>query len=187
MTLHARSSDPADTPLLLYAPERPQDRHAADALIERAFGPGRYAKTAERLREGNRARADLSFCAHAGETLIGTVRLWPVRIGEQAAVFLGPIAVEHAWRSHGVGAALVERACEAARATGESGVLLVGDLSFFGPLGFAPVQPGAIRLPGPANARRVLWRALQSPPSALEPAASGAIARVALPSQARPS
>ena len=33
--------------------ERPEDFDAVEALIDAAFGPGRYAKSAERLREGN--------------------------------------------------------------------------------------------------------------------------------------
>jgi len=92
---------------LAFALERPQDGPLADDLIDRAFGPGRYAKAAERLREGNRLRADLSVCAWDGPALVGAARQWPVRIGATRAVFLGPFAVEAAWRSRGLGAALI--------------------------------------------------------------------------------
>ena len=36
---------------LQIAPERADQARAVDALVERAFGPGRYAKVSERLRE----------------------------------------------------------------------------------------------------------------------------------------
>ncbi|HEX4181362.1 MAG TPA: N-acetyltransferase [Caulobacteraceae bacterium] len=147
-----------DSPLL--AAERPQDAPAVDALIDAAFGPGRFVKAAERLRENNRFLPDLSFTAHAGGVLVGGVRLWPIWIGARGAVFLGPIAVDPAWRSRGLGAALVEKACEASRAAGHDLVLLVGDQPFFGPLGFSMVPPGRIVLPGPADPSRVLARAL---------------------------
>ncbi len=129
-----------------------------DAVIERAFGPGRYAKAAERLREGNILRADLSFVAVAAGAVVGAVRVWPVAVGEARGVFLGPIAVEGGWRKHGVGAALIEAACAAAQAAGETFILLVGDTPLFGPHGFEVVPKGRVILPGPVDTRRVLWR-----------------------------
>ena len=143
------------------APKRAEDAAAVNALVDRAFGPGRFAKTAERLREGNRPRLDLSVCAWAGGELVGAVTLWPIRIGEAPALFLGPIAVDPAWRNQGLAKVMAERACDAARASGETLVLLVGDLPLFGPVGFEPVERGRIQLPGPVNPMRVLWRPLK--------------------------
>src|SRR5438105_588073 len=110
------AADVAAVPPL--TPERPADGPAVDGLIARAFGPGRYAKSAERLREGNRPLLDLSFVARQGGEIIGCVRMWPVRIGQTPAVLLGPFAVDPACRSQGLGAVLIRRACEAARAAG---------------------------------------------------------------------
>jgi predicted N-acetyltransferase YhbS len=142
------------------AHERPGDAALAEGLIARAFGPGRYAKAAERLREGRAPDLTLSFIAWAEGRAIGAVRLWPIAIGDTPAVLLGPIAVAAEHRSAGVGAALVRRACEAAAAAGHRLVLLVGDMPFFGPLGFAAAPARAVRLPGPVDQRRVLVRAL---------------------------
>ncbi len=140
------------------AAERPQDAADVAALVERAFGPGRYAKVSERLREGNILRADLSFCAFGAESLVGAVRQWPVRVGEVKGAFLGPIAVEAAWRKHGVGGMLIERCCAAAAAAGEPFILLVGDLRLFGPYGFTSAPAGHIQMPSPVDAKRVLLR-----------------------------
>jgi len=145
--------------------EQPHDAAAVAALIERAFGPGRYAKAAERLREGRRPRLDLSFVAYAGETLAGSVRLWPVRVGGEPAIFLGPIAVDEQWRGKGLGQALVERACEAAVKAGCAAVLLVGDAPWFERTGF--VRAPDVVLPGPVDQRRVLMRVLDDAASAL--------------------
>src|SRR4051812_10117243 len=91
--------------------ERPQDAALADAVIDRAFGPGRFTKVSERVREFAQFAPELSFCAWRGERLVGVVRQWRVRAGETPVVFLGPIAVEAEERSGGVGARLVEQAC----------------------------------------------------------------------------
>jgi len=138
--------------------ERPQDADAVERLVLRAFGPGRFAKAAERLREGRSPRLDLSMTAWDGRELVGSVRQWTVRVGETPAIFLGPIAVEESYRSHGVGAALVELACAAASDAGYGAIVLVGDVPFFVPLGFAPA-PGVV-MPGPVDQGRVLARAL---------------------------
>jgi predicted N-acetyltransferase YhbS len=167
MTLSAAPAKPLDAPPeALVAPERVQDAAVVESLIERAFGPGRLAKAAERLRETNRPLLDLSLVAWSGGTAVGCVRMWPVRIGATPAVLLGPFAVEDAWRSRGLGSRLIRQACEAARAAGHGIVLLVGDAAFFRKLDFEATPPGRVILPGPADRGRVLWMALK--PGALD-------------------
>ena len=139
--------------------ERPDDAPLLEALVLRAFGPGRFAKAAERLREGREPVLDLSFVAWDSGRLVGCARQWAVRVGATPAIFFGPIAVDPAWRSNGLGAALTERACDAAAAAGWRLIVLVGDMPFFGPLGFAPAPK--VTMPGPVDQRRVLARALQ--------------------------
>jgi len=146
--------------LLTFAPERLGDRAQVDDLIARAFGPGRYVKAAERLREGREPDRDLSLVAWSGGAVVGCVRLWPVRIGQTPALLLGPFAVDPEFRSQGLGAELITRACDAARAAGHALIILVGDAPYFAPLGFVPA-PREVRLPGPVDTRRVLTLALR--------------------------
>ena len=146
---------------ITYRPEQPADAPRIDALIDRAFGPGRHAKAADRLRETNTLIAALSFTAWDGETLVGSVRLWPVTIGGAPVVFLGPIAVEAELRKHRIGQTLVELACAAAAEAGWRAVLLVGDAPYFGRVGFDAAPAKAVRMPGPVDQRRVLLKALR--------------------------
>ena len=95
---------PSQPPIV---PERPQDAPLVEALVLRAFGPGRYAKAAERLREGRQPIYDLSFVAWDGGQVVGCAQQWAVKVGETPAIFFGPIAVDPAYRHHGVGAALI--------------------------------------------------------------------------------
>ena len=162
-------------PELQIAPEAEADAAEAQALVDHVFGPGRYAKAAERLREGNRFIPGLSFVTREEGRLVGTVRLWPVQVGGAEALLLGPIAVDPAARRRGLGVALAARACEAAAEAGHARVVLVGDLGFFERLGFEPLRPGKVRMPGPADERRIL--ALSLTPGAWD----GVEGEVALP------
>jgi predicted N-acetyltransferase YhbS len=158
---HAPPMNTAATPSLPpLAAERPEDADAIERLVLRAFGPGRFAKAAERLREGRAPMLDLSVVAWDGEELVGCVRQWKVKVGETPAIFLGPIAVEIQYRSHGLGAALMKHACDAAVAAGHDRIVLVGDMPFFGPLGFS--QAPHVVMPGPVDQRRVLARTLRA-------------------------
>ena len=145
----------AQTLTTAIAPERPEDEAAVEALVLAAFGPGRFAKTAERLREGSVPAA--GFVAHEAGEVVGSVRLWPIRVGETPALFLGPIAVDANRRSAGLGAELVAACIDFARVSDTGGVLLVGDAAYFERFGFV-AAPDAV-LPGPVDRRRVLWLA----------------------------
>ncbi len=130
-----------------------------EALYARAFGPGRYAKAAARLREGNVCRRDMSVVAFAGGILIGACRLWPIVAANGIeALFLGPIAVEPLMRSVGLGKRMTLACLEAVDAVTSLPVLLVGDMSFFGPLGFEVAPLGRVMMPGPVDPKRLLWR-----------------------------
>ena len=133
---------------------------AVTALIDRVFGPGRFAKVSERLREGNRLLADCSYVALRGGQPVGCVRMWPVTIGGETVAFLGPLAVDPDERSHGLGQTLVEHACDAARMTGWKAVLLVGDAPYFTRAGFSAAHTAGVTMPGPVDQRRVLLKAL---------------------------
>jgi len=137
-------------------PELPVDDDAIDRLHERAFGPGRFARTAYRLREGAPHLRDLSFTALVGTLLVGSVRLTPVLAGETPALMLGPLTVEPAFENRGIGAALTRRALDTAREKGHRLVLLVGDEPYYRRFGFKRVPDGKLVLPGPVNPDRFL-------------------------------
>lgn len=140
--------------------EQPDDADAIERLQQRAFGPGRFARTAYRLREGVTPILSLSFTARVGTFLVGSNRMTPIRIGGTDALMLGPLVVDPAFRSRGIGAALITASLDAAAAEGRRLVLLVGDESYYARLGFVATPEGRVRLPGPVDPKRVLWRAL---------------------------
>ncbi|MFK0298895.1 GNAT family N-acetyltransferase [Brevundimonas sp. NPDC090276] len=133
--------------------ERSGDAAAIDALVLAAFGPGRFAKTAERLREA--AALAVGFSAFEGDRLIGSVRLWSITVGAARSVFLGPIAVDAASRRGGLGAELVQACIDEAKAMKLDGVLLIGDPPYFSRFGFV-AAPDAV-FAGPVDRRRIMW------------------------------
>lgn len=134
------------------------DVPARETLLDRAFGKRRRAKTSERLREGRVASEGLAFSAvDARGRLIGTIRLWDVIAGSAGAtLLLGPIAVDCKQQGKGIGAALVERALNAARVTGHAAVILVGDAPYYARFGFARGLVADLHLPGPVDRDRFL-------------------------------
>jgi predicted N-acetyltransferase YhbS len=152
------------------APEPLDAAPQIDALLDRAFGPGRRKKTAQMLREGQQPAAGLSLIAEENGRLIGTIRFWHVRIGGRVpALLLGPVAVDSDERGRGIGAALVRRGLAVARAQGHGAVMLVGDEPYYRRFGFRAELARRMTLPGPVDRRRFL--ALELVPGALAPAA----------------
>jgi predicted N-acetyltransferase YhbS len=154
--------------VIKFLPMTAADEAQIEKLDERAFGPGRYARTAYRLREGVPPDLTLSFVARVGTLLVGANRMTPILVGTTPAVLLGPLTVEPAFRSQGVGEKLVNHSLEAARDSGHGLVLLVGDLDYYARLGFACVPRGKIVMPGPVDPDRLLYCELQ--PGAFEAA-----------------
>jgi predicted N-acetyltransferase YhbS len=141
---------------LTILPEMPEDAPEIGRLHERTFGPGRYAKTAYRIREGVAHDLALSFTARIGTLLVGSVQLTPVRIGEAPALLLGPLTVDPPFRERGIGIALIERALNEARGQGHRLVVLVGDEPYYARAGFKRTPRGLVTMPGPVDPGRVL-------------------------------
>jgi predicted N-acetyltransferase YhbS len=136
--------------------ELPVDAAAIERLHERAFGPGRFARTAFRLREGVAPDPALSFAAHVGTFLVGSIKVTPVLAGAHKALMLGPLTVDPAFEGRGIGAALMTRSIEAARADGHDLIMLIGDAPYYARFGFRMITPGQLVLPGPADPVRFL-------------------------------
>ncbi|MDQ0504742.1 GNAT family N-acetyltransferase [Xanthobacter agilis] len=141
---------------LTIAIETSHDDAAVDRLHERTFGPGRFARTAFRIREQAAHERTLSFTARVGTMLVGSVRLTQVRIGTTPALLLGPLSVEPPFQSVGIGGRLMDVALEAAKAAGHRLVVLVGDAPYYAKFGFKPVPFGVVTLPGPVDPARLL-------------------------------
>ncbi len=139
--------------------ERPEHAPAIERLLDQAFGPARWHKTCQRLRDGRVPDRNLSLVALDQGELVGTVRLWPVKLGfGRQGLMLGPLAVDDRMRGEGLGTKLMEAAMARIEAAGEGSVFLVGDPDYYRRFGFRPDPTTGLHLPGPVERPRFLGR-----------------------------
>jgi predicted N-acetyltransferase YhbS len=143
--------------VIAFRPVTAADLPAIQSLQDQCFGPGRYARAAYRVREGVPLYSTHCLCASVGEEVVASLRMTPVTIGGKGdALMLGPLAVAPRIAGQGIGRRLVAEALQRAEPAGIRLVVLVGDLSYYGRFGFAPVPQGQIVMPGPVNPARLL-------------------------------
>lgn len=145
------------SPPLVIRKALPQDIAEISRLHAHVFGPGRFARSAYRVREGKGHLSRYCLVAHLAGQLVASLRMTEITIGGRAgAALLGPVAVDPGHRGLGLGTKLMKEALAAARAGGTSLVVLVGDVPYYGRFGFTAVPPGQIAFPGPVNPARIL-------------------------------
>ncbi len=139
--------------------ETDADVPAREVLLDRAMGASRRRKSSEKLRRGRLPAQGLAFVARdASGAVVGTVRLWNVRLGDagRRALLLGPLAVDPAIKAAGIGSALMRHAVAEARRLGHGAILLVGDAPYYARFGFSADRTGPLSMPGPYERHRFL-------------------------------
>jgi predicted N-acetyltransferase YhbS len=139
-----------------YLPETPAHDAEIEHINEEAFGPGRFARAAYKIREGGPHERALSFVAIDQGNVIASVRMTRIAAGEGRALLLGPLAVRPAFKNLGIGRRLVAITLEAAEKAGAAAVVLVGDEPYYGPLGFKRIPRGQVAMPRPVDPDRIL-------------------------------
>ncbi len=129
--------------------ERPADTGDIEQLLDLAFGADRLSKASYQYRAGVAPLAALSWIARDGARLVGTIRYWPILIGEAGtpALLLGPLAVDPARRGEGIGRMLVARTLDQAMLSGHKLALLVADPGYYEQFGCVPAAPFGISMP----------------------------------------
>lgn len=145
------------TGVLTVRPATPADDAFVDDLQAIAFGPGRFARTAFRVRERFPIDPTLSLISEVDGVPSGSVWMTPISVGGKNGYLLGPLATHPNYRKRGAGKLLAREVSMRALARGEGEfVLLVGDQDYYCPLGWEITTPGAIQFPGPVDTSRVL-------------------------------
>jgi predicted N-acetyltransferase YhbS len=135
----------------------PADLPLVSKLHAKVFGPGRFVRTAYRIREGTPRISPFCRAAFDGDRVIAAVRFTEITIGGKGgALLLGPLAVDPEYVNRGYGRALIGEGLAQAKEAGIKLVLLVGDEPYYGRFDFRPIPPGQLTLPGPVDPRRLL-------------------------------
>ncbi|WP_439123353.1 GNAT family N-acetyltransferase [Marivita sp.] len=142
------------------SPETKDDWWEVEALYDLCFAPGREALSSYRLRDEIAPVGSLSRVARDDQGILGgAIRFWPVRIGNQRVLLLGPVAVHPTAQGEGLGGALIRDSLDQARHEGWARVLLVGDAPYYKRFGFNKLD--GVEMPPPTNPDRVLGLELQ--------------------------
>ncbi len=146
-----------------------------EALLDRAFGTDRHARTAYRIRAGMECLGSLSFAAlDEEEMLVGTIQCWPIALREKTAsrnkesraiplIMVGPVAVLPERQREGFGLGLMAAMLDAEAQLAADGhtplaQMLIGDADYYGRWGFSAAMTGGWRCPGPYQQERLLAR-----------------------------
>lgn len=147
--------------MIAFRPEHPTaDAAGIEALYDTTFGPGHFAKTAERLREYSRSIPSVSHVAEKAGMIVGVCRVWPVRVGASPALFYGPVAVAPAEQGNRLGLTVTRLALDAGREQNWPAAVLIGAPEYFGEIGFQSVPADRFLFPGPQDQGRIMARAL---------------------------
>ena len=145
--------------MITIVPETPElHADAIETLFDITFGPGHFAKTAERLREYSRSLPPISRVALDADRVIGVCRVWPLVVGptRQKSLFYGPVAVDPAYRGSLLSLRITGEALAAGKAAGWPAAILIGAPSLFGQAGFRVAEKNRLTFPGPQDPARVM-------------------------------
>ena len=135
--------------------ETEDDWWEVEALYDLCFAPSRTALSSYRLRDGVPTVAALCLTLRDEDgTLAAAIRYWPVEVGGQDALLLGPVAVHPTRQGEGLGGFLIHECLTEARRLGWTRVMLVGDAPYYGRFGFRRLPD--VVMPPPTNPARVL-------------------------------
>ena len=134
-----------------------KDLKNIEKLLDEAFGPGRYARTAYRYREKHNLISEYSYIYQDNKQLLASISFSQIFINNKSeGLLLGPLAVKPGHVGKGYGVALVETTIKLIKKRKKySFIVLVGDIDYYRRFNFKQIsQP--LNLVGPVNPDRVL-------------------------------
>jgi predicted N-acetyltransferase YhbS len=134
-----------------------KDLKNIEKLLDEAFGPGRYAKTAYRYREKHNLISEYSYIYQDNKQLLASISFSQIFINNiNKGLLLGPLAVKPGHDGKGYGVALVETTIKLIKKSKKYNfIVLVGDIDYYRRFNFKQIsQP--LNLVGPVNPNRVL-------------------------------
>lgn len=140
--------------------QKQEDIKDVETLLDLAFGEDRFSKAAYGLRDGIEPLYDLSFIIRDKGEIIATLRFWPIKIKENPALLLGPIAIKPELQGLGYGIALMKHGLKQAKTLGHSRVILVGDEAYYKRVGFSRNLAVNISMTGQDEEHRILAKEL---------------------------
>lgn len=124
--------------------ESPADRLASIEVERAAFERPLESTIVEAVRDDP---GSFALVVEIDGDIVGHVQMSRAQVGETDVLALGPIGVLPDRQRRGIGSALARAALEEAGDREEPAVILLGDPSFYAPLGFVPGSRYGLRNP----------------------------------------
>ena len=134
---------------MIIRPETPADHEAVARLLTDAFGGPAEARLVDLLRATDDYVPDLTLVADIDGEVVGHIAFSRVKVGEETALALAPMAVAPAHQRSGVGTALAQAALERAADRAEAAVIVLGHPEYYPRFGFVPAGRFGIVPPWP--------------------------------------
>jgi predicted N-acetyltransferase YhbS len=146
-----------DLAQFIIKPEDPALTPRVERLLDAVFGAARFDKASYRFRDGVSPIAELSWAALCQDEVVGTIRYWPILVGDSghSALLLGPLGIQPRLAGKGIGRTLTFRTLEIAAQLGHDLVLLVGDVDYYKRFGFVPAAAHGFSMPGESRPERL--------------------------------
>lgn len=132
--------------------EREDDYEPISALVKEAFATAAHSDGDEhnlicRIRETAEYIPELSLVAMSGDNLVGYIMFSRIRIGDNDALALAPLAVAPGMQGRGVGALLINSGHRIARQMGYALSVVLGDPAYYGRFGYRNASAYGITAP----------------------------------------
>ena len=160
-SISATSADP-----VFITPYHTKYAQQVNQLLDAAFGLDRHQKSSYKLRESCVKIDDLSLIilqkdSNGEDEILASIAYWQLNVAGEAALLLGPLAVNPQYQGMGLGKRLMDEtlalAQKIAALRGWKFTILIGDLDYYQKSGFKRVPYGAIDYPQPTDPDRVLY------------------------------
>lgn len=125
--------------------EQPEDYTRVYELVREAFETAEISAGTEQdlvvaLRKGDAFIPKLSLVAIIDEKIVGHIMFTKIKIGEQDALSLAPLAVDPAFQKQGIGSRLIIKGHQIAKDLGYQHIVLVGSEKYYPKFGYLPAS-----------------------------------------------
>lgn len=140
--------------MLVIREETPADYEKVYLLVKKAFASAEHADGNEQdlvneLRKGDSFIPSLSLVAEKDGVLAGYILFTKLRIGEENALALAPLAVLPEFQKQGIGSALIKEGHKMAKEMGYRFSVVLGSEKYYPKFGYVPASRYGIKAPFP--------------------------------------
>tara|TARA_B100001093_G_C26450464_1_gene852067 strand:+ start:52 stop:540 length:489 start_codon:yes stop_codon:yes gene_type:complete len=133
------------------------DNEKIFSILEKSFGPGRFARSVYRLREIVGRETEFSYVYEKNNKILSSISYYQTFLTDGLqGLLLGPLAVDPEYRGKGFGVALVEHTISLIKKQSNYDfIIAIGDNNYYEKFGFKKIDIN-VKFFGPVNKEKIL-------------------------------